>query len=254
MDGCNHLDCDRLRKDAATPCTYCKDKIGFERRFYNVGFGQQNELVHAVCHEDAIEEEQSAQRDAPAKKKRKKRKGVSEFILHYHWQHKRNEGKCIPIDEVTHVFALRTKHALLTIVEYNAMLFSLEDGRMKELWLPVKQQPDPAPEKDHRDTCDSWQDCTHPRCDDGVAFGMPCNRCDGHGTIPCEICTALDAAVPTRIMCNTCEEWFSRDDVVPTKEGHIGKECHACHASAQERANIEHEECTRDAIGLTFGF
>lgn len=66
---CIHTDCLETRKQAAVVCRYCGDVIGYERRFYRVipfkndppesrwtdSLGCEDALVHAICHESAIE-------------------------------------------------------------------------------------------------------------------------------------------------------------------------------------------------------
>lgn len=53
-DQCRHKDCDETRAMADTCCGYCRDFIGYERRFYRV---EGLDLVHAECHEDAVDRE-----------------------------------------------------------------------------------------------------------------------------------------------------------------------------------------------------
>lgn len=61
-ENCGHRDCDSTRKMLDAKCKYCHEAIGCERRFYILPTEQtgQVELVHASCHEDAIETENQA--------------------------------------------------------------------------------------------------------------------------------------------------------------------------------------------------
>lgn len=59
-DSCNHRDCNLTREMVSQVCKYCKKEIGYDTRFYVLPFERDHtrgELVHALCHEDAIEEE-----------------------------------------------------------------------------------------------------------------------------------------------------------------------------------------------------
>lgn len=56
---CRHADCDATRAQAQAECVYCKEVIGFERRFYAVSpydDSRPPRFAHATCHEQAIEE------------------------------------------------------------------------------------------------------------------------------------------------------------------------------------------------------
>ena len=59
-DECKHIDCKKTREMAWSICKYCGIVIDYEKRFYILPTPdpQRVELVHAVCHEDAIESEQ----------------------------------------------------------------------------------------------------------------------------------------------------------------------------------------------------
>jgi len=56
-DVCRHPDCAETRVMAAQVCRLCKERIGYERRYYvdpdSEGKSvQERELVHAACLED----------------------------------------------------------------------------------------------------------------------------------------------------------------------------------------------------------
>lgn len=61
-EGCGHKDCNETRKMALMRCKYCGKVIGYDRRFYILRTEKpgEGELVHALCHEDAIEKERAA--------------------------------------------------------------------------------------------------------------------------------------------------------------------------------------------------
>lgn len=59
---CEHRDCAETRRMAAALCSYCRKPIDYEVRFYDVRNEAQRmtgaeALVHARCHEEAIEAE-----------------------------------------------------------------------------------------------------------------------------------------------------------------------------------------------------
>ena len=59
---CSHKDCNETERMSESTCKYCTKKIGYETRFYQL---EDNTLVHAACHEEAIESE--AEHSAEAK-------------------------------------------------------------------------------------------------------------------------------------------------------------------------------------------
>lgn len=54
LNECHHVDCMHTRVMSAAICHYCKEEIGYDVAFYNI---QGKQMVHAVCHETAVEEE-----------------------------------------------------------------------------------------------------------------------------------------------------------------------------------------------------
>ncbi len=52
LPSCKHTDCAATRMMAADRCAHCKQEIGYDRRFYEI---PPSVLVHASCHEAAIE-------------------------------------------------------------------------------------------------------------------------------------------------------------------------------------------------------
>jgi hypothetical protein len=53
VEACTHVDCANTRAMADTVCHRCKQRIGYDAAFYNVG----GNLVHALCEERAAEQE-----------------------------------------------------------------------------------------------------------------------------------------------------------------------------------------------------
>jgi hypothetical protein len=51
-ESCEHIDCLQTRNMARKQCHYCEQEIGFDNRFYQL---EDKSLVHADCHEFAIE-------------------------------------------------------------------------------------------------------------------------------------------------------------------------------------------------------
>ena len=54
---CKHLDCQMTKSMANSTCHYCSCSIGYENRFYQIERNGLRVLVHADCHEEAIESE-----------------------------------------------------------------------------------------------------------------------------------------------------------------------------------------------------
>ncbi len=53
LPSCKHVDCAATRAMAADRCPYCRQPIGYGRRFYELP--GSSALAHASCHEAAIE-------------------------------------------------------------------------------------------------------------------------------------------------------------------------------------------------------
>lgn len=74
---CQHLDCAETKRMAAAPCRWCHAPIGYmpgngiarwdgrSGEFYEVGGG---EFAHAVCEEEALEEQRQGGRPVPAER------------------------------------------------------------------------------------------------------------------------------------------------------------------------------------------
>ncbi len=77
VDECAHIDCGQTRTDAAAPCRWCHGPIGYmpgngiakwdgrSGEFYRV----QDQYAHAVCEEEAAEEERSGGHPEPAERR-----------------------------------------------------------------------------------------------------------------------------------------------------------------------------------------
>ena len=58
---CEHKDCKATEQMSEMKCSYCEKPIGYETRFYQTSnHGEPMKLVHATCHEEAIEKERAA--------------------------------------------------------------------------------------------------------------------------------------------------------------------------------------------------
>lgn len=51
-EDCKHIECKQTRDMSGEECHYCTARIGYEVRFYQL---PDKTLVHARCHEDALE-------------------------------------------------------------------------------------------------------------------------------------------------------------------------------------------------------
>lgn len=50
---CKHVDCRQTRADAAAPCRFCADAIGYGRAFVRARF--DGSLAHDRCLEEAVD-------------------------------------------------------------------------------------------------------------------------------------------------------------------------------------------------------
>lgn len=58
VEPCKHTDCALTRQMAATPCGICGDAITYDRPFYDERDGAARGLVHAMCLELEIADQQ----------------------------------------------------------------------------------------------------------------------------------------------------------------------------------------------------